>query len=134
MTPAGLHLSKSGPAFSLAQARCQQRRLSPTQPLPLQAQYALELALHTLLGPTAPAHLTTPDMIALLGEARKSSSLSKHAGYFAKWAAFALRRQLEVLPVEPLEFASFLLEAAREDRTASPTMSRCSAVRFYTTL
>ena len=54
-------------------------------------------------------------MIALLGDARKHSSISKHAEYFAKWASFALRRQLDVLPVAPLEFASFLLEFARED-------------------
>ena len=134
ITPAGLRISDSGPAFSLAQARFQQRRLLPARPLPLPAQYALELALHTLLGPTAPPHLTTPDMIALLGEARKRSSISKHAGYFAKWASFALRRHLAVLPVAPLEFASFLLESAREDSTASPTMSRCSAVRFFATL
>ena len=73
----------------------------------------------------------TADMIALLGEAHKRSSISKHAGYFAKWASFALRCQLAVLPAAPLELASFLLESAREDSTASPTISRCSAVRVF---
>ena len=134
MTPAGLRLSESDSAFSLAHTRFQHRRLAPTRPLPLPAQYALELALRTLLGPDAPEHLTTPNMIEILGAARKPSSIVKHTGYFAKWAAFAISRRLEVLPVAPLEFASFLLESAREDHTASPTMSRCSAVRFFTTL
>ena len=77
--PAHLRL---GPCVQPCPSSFQQHRLLPARPLPLPAQYALELALHTLLGPSAPPHLTTPDTIALLGEARKRSSISKHAGYF----------------------------------------------------
>ena len=71
-------------------------------------------------------------IIALLGGAKNRSSIIKHAGYFAKWASFAIRPHLDVLPVPPLEFASFLLESAREDRTTS--VSRCSAFRFFSIL
>ena len=75
--------------------------------------------------------LFTWELIDLLGQFRKPSTLNGHAPYFIKWWAFTKSHQLQLFPASPLAVAAFLLESARGNHTASPTLNRCGALSYF---
>jgi hypothetical protein len=75
--------------------------------------------------------LITEELIDLLGQASKPSTLNGHAPYFRKWWAFTTSHKLQLFPASPLAVAAFLLESARENQTASPTLNRCAALSYF---
>ena len=134
IAPPGVRWSAPTPAIQLAAELAVSQRHRPQRQLPALSHSLIALAIRTLVGSSASPEFLSENLLGLIGEARKPSTIIKHSAYFSKWVSCASQRSWSILPIEPLEFATFLLEAARDDETVSPTLSRCSAAAFFSTL
>ena len=80
--------------------------------------------------PTMPSF----DLISLVGSSREASTLDKYVSYFLPWLSFARDSSIPALPVSPFVFAEFLTSSASNNRTVSPTLSRCTAISYFCSL
>lgn len=80
------------------------------------------------------AHHVTDEMRTLLDNFYAPASMSKHAGYYAKWTAYADQMGIPHQPIDPWDLAAFLAGAAVGDRTYSPTANRVAAIAAITKL
>lgn len=134
-TKGQLLLSPTLPAaHACSRIRASRRSLYLPPSLPSTAASVLHLCLSHQLHDANRSDLLSPELVALVGSARKLGTVVKHSGYFAKWVAFMEQQNLPPLPIPPHSFAEFLVGSARKDTTASPTLSRCSAASYYSNL
>ena len=130
-----LRTSQPAPAVRICADLYKLRRSTYTiPPLPLATSSMFRFCLSYQLHGVERADLLSAELIALVAAARKPTTTIKHTGYFTKWIQFASQRGRPPLPILPVEFAEFLIQSSRADRTASPTLNRCSAATFYCNL
>ena len=132
-----LQLSSPAPAYRVCSEIFSNRRQIYVQPsLPVRTQAVIQLCLAHQF--SSPNHISilSPDMISLVGSARKPSTLNKHTSYFLPWITFMATKSPAAppFPVDPLVFAEFLVRSANRDLTVSPTLSRCSAMTYFCSL
>ena len=123
--------SQPSPARTVCQALFARRRLQPLAALSPSAVLMIRICTSHMLRGEGQSDLLTWELIDLLGQASKPSTLNGHAPYFLKWWAFTKSHQLQLFPASPLAVAAFLLESARGNHTASPTLNRCGALSYF---
>ena len=123
--------SQPSPAHTVCQALFARRRLQPLAALSPSAVLMVRICTSHMLRGEGQSDLLTWELIDLLGQASKPSTLNGHAPYFLKWWAFTKSHQLQLFPASPLAVAAFLLESARGNHTASPTLNRCGALSYF---
>ena len=116
IAPPGVRWSAPTPAIQLAAELAISQRHRPQRQLQALSHSLIELAISTLVGPRASPELST---------------MIKH---IFQNGSYAHPSAADLLPIEPLDFATFLLEATRDDETVSPTLSRCNAAAFFSSL
>ena len=109
-------------------------RLRPLPPIPISTQQTIAYCVTHMFHEAGRTDLLSPDLLQLLCQARKGSTLHNHAGYFSKWCQYANLRRLPILPIDPFELSGFLVESSRDDTTASPTANRSAAISFMCNL
>lgn len=130
----GLQTSIPSPAVLLRDQIHNRRRLSELpEPSPL-ALKTIRLCIKHLLAAEQRDDLYSHELLSLVSKIRKPGTLNTYALAFATWHSFANRRHNMTIPIQPLEFATFLISAAQNDRTISPTLNRCNAASFFSSL
>jgi hypothetical protein len=87
-----------------------------------------------MLGQEGGEESLSSEIVQLLTQARKPGTVYGHALVFRRWKAYAAARGAPALPANPLMVTNFLIETARNDVTASPTLNRSRAIAFFTHL
>ena len=105
--------SQPSPAHTVCQALFALRRLQPLAVLSLSAVLMIRIYTSHMLRGEGQSDLFTWELIDLLGQFRKPSTLNGHAPYFIKWWAFTKSHQLQLFSASPLVVAAFLLESSR---------------------
>jgi hypothetical protein len=122
-------------AYQTSRRIYNQHRTAYVSPfLPSRTIAALKFCLDHQFLIAQPSDSPSYDLVSLVGSAREASTLKKYVGYFLPWISFARDHSIPVFPVSPLLFAEFLTILARNDRTVSPTISRCTAISYFASL
>lgn len=134
LQPSGVVLDQPAPVRTLMQNMHEQNRLRVPRPLQGTTRILITHSVSTMLRNEARSDMLSEALVDLISLARKPSTFKKHAGYFLSWVKYAQSKGLQLLPIPPMGFANYLMAAAQEDNTASPTISRCDAASFFSDL
>jgi hypothetical protein len=127
----GVIISKPEPTRRIIMSMQDQNRQRIPNPIQGTARILISHSLNTLLSRENRRDLLSEALIDLVSLARKPSTFKKHTGYFMTWVKYAQLNRNRILPISPIEFANYLIEAASKDKTVSPTLSRCDSVSFF---
>jgi hypothetical protein len=121
---------------AILQRMQEQSRIRIPTPLKGTARTLITHSLDTMLRSEERPDIISEALIDMVSLARKPSTFKKHAGHFLSWVKYAQSEGLRLLPImiQPMSFANYLITAAQDETTASPTLSRCEAAFFFSDL
>ena len=102
-----------------------------TTPIPKATHSSLEPYITSLFTKAKKEHLLAPNLIALVCSSRQSSTLTRYLAYHRPWLEFATKRHTNLIPMDPFDFSTFLIETSTSDTSAAPNNARCAAATFF---